>query len=64
MPAVDDDGDDDDVEDARGARADDERATSSGERESAEEALGGLIRRWGEIYFQSRARTTARACAR
>ena len=52
MPAVDDDGDDDDVEDARGARADDERATSSGERESAEEALGGLIRRWGEIYFQ------------
>ena len=52
MPAVDDDGDDDDVEDGRGARVDDERATSSGERESAEEALGGLIRRWGEIYFQ------------
>lgn len=51
MPAVDDDGDDV-VDDGRGARDVDERATSSGERGTPAEAFDGLVRRWREIYFQ------------
>jgi len=52
MPAVDDDGDDDVVDDRRGERDVDDRATSSGERGTAAEAFDGLVGRWGEIYFQ------------
>ena len=51
MPAVDDDGDDV-VDDGRGERDVDERATSSGERGTAAEAFDGLVGRWGEVYFQ------------